>query len=263
MVYNQFDSIAAEKIRFYVYVLRDPRDKEVFYVGKGQGNRWFEHIREARSQGDSASKKLKRIREIEDAGFEVEAFVVRSGIVSESLAYEIEAAVVHAYTLLKLSGRELPVDLANIAEVHHPERGLASVTVMQSILNAPPAPPITEKVGLFKIGVLWHPTMSAEDVRLATMGWWPESKVKNAKKKAEYAFGVSRGVIRGVYRINESMWRPRIVGDRDWEDDLNGSSRWGFPGCVDAPEMARFLNTSVRHLFKRGDQNSVKFLNCS
>lgn len=33
----------AEQLGWYVYLLRDPRDAEVFYVGKGRGNRVFAH----------------------------------------------------------------------------------------------------------------------------------------------------------------------------------------------------------------------------
>lgn len=45
MAYEKFDDVAASKIGWYVYALRDPRDETVFYVGKGQKNRWFEHIK--------------------------------------------------------------------------------------------------------------------------------------------------------------------------------------------------------------------------
>jgi hypothetical protein len=134
---------------------------------------------------------------------------------------------------------------------------------MQSLLNAPAAPAIEVPVGIFKIGVLWYPEMTAEDVRQATLGWWPDSRTKNGRKRAEYAFGVSDGIIRGVYRINASMWRERREPDRDWEDDIGKKPRWGFPNCVIAPEMSQYLNTSVKHLFKRGDQNAIKFMNCS
>jgi hypothetical protein len=104
--------------------------------------------------------------------------------------------------------------------------------------------------------------MTHEDVRQATLGWWPHSKVKNGKIAATYAFGVSDGIIRGVYKIDSSMWRERCQGDRDWDDDIGNKPRWGFPDCSHAPEMSHYLNTSVKHLFKKGDQNSVKFLNC-
>ena len=38
-----FDQITSEKLKFYVYCLIDPRDDKPFYIGKGKGNRVFEH----------------------------------------------------------------------------------------------------------------------------------------------------------------------------------------------------------------------------
>lgn len=262
MTYTRFDDIAATKIGFYVYALRDPRDKTVFYVGKGVRNRWFDHIAEARTTTDGANLKLDRIRAIEAAGLEVEAFVIRSGIPTEKSAYDVEASVIHAYRLLEKSGQSKGIELSNIAEVHEPERGLADVRIAQTLFNAPQCPVIDFSVALFRIPKLWYPDMLDEQIKEATSGWWPHTKVKNGLKRAEYAFGVSKLIIRGVYRIDESMWRERVKGDRDWEHDLGKPPRWGFPNCEAAPEMSRFLNTSVRHLFKKGDQNSVKFLNC-
>ena len=262
MTYTQFDALAAEKIKFYVYALRDPRNNEVFYVGMGQKNRWFDHIKDANKNINDPKLKLQRIREIEASGHQVDPFIIRSGINKKAHAYDIEAAVIHAYRLIERAGIPIPVDLTNIVDGHHPERGLASIPAMQSLLNAPQAPEIDAPVGLFKIGVLWYPDMTNEDVRRATLGWWPQSKVKNGKTAAKYAFGVSDGIIRGVYKIDLAMWRERVEGDRDWEDDIGNKPRWGFPDCSHAPEMSHYLNTSVKHLFKKGDQNSVKFLNC-
>lgn len=42
-----FTQATIEKIKFYVYLLKDPRDKSIFYVGKGKGNRVFNHHEDA------------------------------------------------------------------------------------------------------------------------------------------------------------------------------------------------------------------------
>jgi len=61
-----------EKLKTYVYRLVDPRDGETFYVGKGKGNRVFAHIHgEQGMEGDDLDNKMKRIRAIRIAGFEV------------------------------------------------------------------------------------------------------------------------------------------------------------------------------------------------
>jgi hypothetical protein len=39
----------AEKLRFYVDALVDPRDRRIFYGGKGKGDRVYQHARNARA----------------------------------------------------------------------------------------------------------------------------------------------------------------------------------------------------------------------
>ncbi len=42
-----FSQKTQEELKYYVYLLIDPRDDKIFYVGKGYGNRVFYHINEA------------------------------------------------------------------------------------------------------------------------------------------------------------------------------------------------------------------------
>ena len=42
---DSFPADVASWLKTYVYRLIDPRTGETFYVGKGQGNRVFSHIR--------------------------------------------------------------------------------------------------------------------------------------------------------------------------------------------------------------------------
>ena len=173
----------------------------------------------------------------------------------------MESAVAHTLIIVGSTVQSANiVDLKNLVETHHPERGLISVGRAQSLYNARPAPEIKVPSVLVKVSKLWNPEMSDEEVMEATIGWWPY--LKNAQK-ARYAFAVSRGTIRGVYRIAEI--RDRREGDRDWEHDLGKKRpRWGFPdGCVPATELIdHYLDTSVKHLFKKGEASSVKLMNC-
>ena len=105
----------AERLGHYVYALRDPRDQRIFYIGKGRGERVYQHTRHAKKvdlQATGAQLKLSKIREIHRAGLEVGVDIIRHGLSSEEAAYEVEAAVMDA---LRLAG----VELSNVAGGHH------------------------------------------------------------------------------------------------------------------------------------------------
>lgn len=65
---------------FYVYQLVDPRCGTVFYVGKGKGQRRFDHCRAVRSGRIDNPRKYRRIREILDNNLEPIARIVRGGL---------------------------------------------------------------------------------------------------------------------------------------------------------------------------------------
>lgn len=92
---QSFTAEVTKKLNWYVYRLIDPRNGETFYVGKGKGNRVFEHAREELKK-PSDTDKISRIRAIRIAGLEVLHIIHRHGL-DESTALEVEAALMDAY----------------------------------------------------------------------------------------------------------------------------------------------------------------------
>jgi hypothetical protein len=257
---TKFKPYVIEQLGWYVYALRDPRNKQIFYIGKGMGNRVFAHAKAANTEKFTPSEKIETIRSIISAKEKVGAFIVQHGIPTEIQAYAIECALLDFTTFV------LPkTTLKNLVAGHHAGKfGLMSTEAVMSLYDPPKAPRIAEPTLLIRIPQLWTPRMVDEDLYEATHGWWI---VGPRREKANYAFSVNRGVIRGVYRINTKNntdgringWREWRKGDRGYDPDKK--PRWGFDG-VHAPEMSEFLNTSVRHLFKAGEANPVKYINC-
>ena len=98
---KRFSNSTAKQLRHYVYVLVDPSDKKIFYVGKGKGpNRPFVHLKEGI---DHKNPELEtRIRKIRIGGDEPEVEILRYGL-SERGALDMESAVIDAIGVGNLS----------------------------------------------------------------------------------------------------------------------------------------------------------------
>lgn len=94
-----FSKVISDQLKFYVYRLIDPRNGETIYVGKGRGNRVFDHAAgelPVTESDEAGSAKLARIRRIKLAGLEVQHVIHRHGLDSKT-AYEVEAALIDAF----------------------------------------------------------------------------------------------------------------------------------------------------------------------
>ncbi len=59
-----FSRLTIESLKSYVYTLKDITSNRVFYVGKGEGNRVYNHITQAFDDPNNNSDKCDEIRRI-------------------------------------------------------------------------------------------------------------------------------------------------------------------------------------------------------
>lgn len=208
-------------------------------MGKGIGNRVFNHLFEAVSN-PQGTDKLDRIRAIRSRGQAVECIIHRHGL-TEKEAFEVESALIDFIGL---------TELTNAVSGHYAmERGQMSIKEVIAMYDAEPIQ-IAEPCLLIIINRLFYRGISDAELYEATRRSWKVGPRR--RQNAHYAFAIYRGVVRQVYKIES--WRPST------DPQYAHQNRWEFIGAV-ASEMQHYVGGSVDHYFARGAQNPIKDLN--
>ncbi len=230
-------------LKYYVYRLIDPRNGETFYVGKGQGNRVFSHVRaestKLEGDADDIDNKMGKIREIINAGLTVVHVIHRHGM-DEATAYEVEAALIDAYPGISnvVGGRGSG------------DRGAMHATEINHLYSSEPAK-------FQHRALLINVARTAEDLHLleATRYAWKIDPTR--AKQAEVVLATRRGLIIGVFIAKKWM----VASEENFPDRHPEPGRLGFDG-EEAPEAIRKLYLDKRvpdEYRKRGAANPVRY----
>lgn len=237
----QFSQAVIDKIGYYVYLLKDPRNGQIFYVGKGNGNRVFSHVNSAIND-PKQTDKLERIRKIRDRGREVHYEILRHGL-TEKEAIEVEASMIDYINPSRLMNESIGFDSA--------KRGRMTTPEITAAYDPKPIE-IKEPVLLITPRKLFKRNMSTEALYEITRGNWVIGKNRN---NAEYAFALRNGVVLQVYHIEK--WEPAKA--RSFEQKRQ--NRWRFTGEL-AIEMEHYIGKSVASYITPGSRNPIKYVNC-
>lgn len=177
---------------YYVYGLIDPRNKQIFYIGKGTGNRIFEHEIESLDNPNSDKLKLKTIEDIKENELEVEKIIINSNL-TESEAFAAEAALINAFNYVGNS------KLTNIIAGHRSTAAL-SVEEYEKIYGAEELreEDIKHRILIIKINKLYQRKMDESTIYDTVRGVWRASIQK--AKTVDYVFGVYNSLIVAVYK---------------------------------------------------------------
>jgi hypothetical protein len=230
-----------DRLGFYVYRLIDPRNGETFYVGKGRGNRVFEHAKGARTDDDAEDMKLQRIREIVNRdGLEIQHVIHRHGM-DEKTAIEVEAALIDAYP-----------QATNLVNGHDSgDRGLMHAKQIIERYEAKEAV-FQHKVVLISINRSADKRDLYEAVRCA---WKLDPKKAS---QAQLVLAVVQGLIVGVFVADE--WLPATSENFPGRGEV--PDRWGFRGREAPIEIAHLY---LRHripdsMRKPGAANPIRYV---
>jgi len=247
-----FDEKTIEKLNYYVYGLINPLDGQLFYVGKGTGNRVFMHLKDAIKE-DSSNLKLDLIRSILFKGHQIKHLILRHGL-SEKEAFEVESTLIDFGDYFKYNFSNI------VAGNNSHKRGIMTSDEIIRKYNSKPLKELLHPVIIININKKYNRGINQEEIYKATKEAWVINE--NKTNVVKYALAEFEGIIIEVYKIKD--WyrvKPKDFNDRN--NDLiitNSKVRWGFEGIV-AEENVRavYINKSIAHVKKQGAANPIRY----
>ncbi|RVW03776.1 GIY-YIG nuclease family protein [Rhodococcus spongiicola] len=247
---NPLSPRVVENLGLYVYALRDPRDRSIFYVGVGRGNKIYSLDWDALGEagtldgegvGDTDRDEtraawIQRIRDIYAAGHSVDHIVLRHRIDAvhgaEPAAKELTHVVVDALRLLEHHpGHPVLTNLAG--EPDDRENRAMSVMELSAQYSAQEAPDLPVPGALIRVPAAAGRGLTAEELYALARGpWRAGAAARNVADLPVIVF--ADNIVRAVYRA--SSWEA--VG-------AAGEQEWRFTGAVDPELEGRFVGTRV------------------
>ena len=246
----EFPAEIHDKLLYYVYRLIDPRDGSTFYIGKGQGNRVFAHVKGSlkfeNDEEDDKTAKIRTINQIKNAGLEPIHIIHRHGM-NQDEAFQVEAALIDATPGLtnEVGGR----NSSDFGPAHAQQ--LIQRYRKETMVIDP-----THKIMLINVKGSIEERELYDAVRFA----WRVNKEK--AEGANYVFAVSGGICRDVFVAKE--WRHAIKENFPGltTDTKEDTKRFGFIGEL-APEPIRIRYKGKRlpdnMKPKKGAQSPIRY----
>ena len=246
----EFKQTVIEALQYYVYCLVDPRDKKIFYIGKGVGNRVFNHAADALNE-ELESLKLDTIREIHREGLDVSYFIIRHGMTNDE-AILVESVLIDMFTYKQFN---LESTLTNIQAGHHQwDKGVKTVEEINILYDCDDIQPKSgDRLICININKTYNRPNTdyygkRDNIYEATRKYWRLNG--NRARTADYVLAVYQGIVRAVFKPLE--WH---ISDVKFET----GDRWEFTGTE--IEDSPYLNVSVKEYIKHGNQNPIFYIN--
>jgi hypothetical protein len=243
-----FDEKTKQNLKAYVYMLIDPRTNKPFYIGKGNNNRVFDHVKCAIKDEDEQSLKYDTIRDL-IAQDKVPVYVIVRHGLSDETAYHLECTLIdYSYYL----GNQL----TNVASGKNSiEKGLMSVEKVQSLYNAVPLKEIGDNCVIININKTYKRHAHVDSIYLATKETW---KMKDPRGKITTVLSEYHGLIVEVFAVSNWYEKERSYGIKS--PRAGKYIGFGFEGKVASKDIRdKYIGKSISHLKKKGAANVVRY----
>lgn len=240
----------AEYLGNYVYLLLDPRTRTPFYVGKGTGTRAAQHGLDAAALSSAGeerpgehSRKIAKITEIRQSGFEPEIWILRHGMGVEYT--QVEAAAIDLLSSFLVQPDHEARPLSHLAALTNERREASrghGIETLANIVAEFGAPELASSVSPLLLITLkpWvdHPERTpggsvrrgygfrtewlnvqdrasyAEELGDSVRCWWKLNQRKIEELGLEHVVAVHRGVTRGLFTIDPDSWEHDVTSGR-------------------------------------------------
>ena len=236
---KKFSPKAKEALVHYVYVYSDPDTHKPFYVGKGKGDRVFNHLSD-RSESD----KVRKINDIKARGKEPVIEILAHGL-DEETAFKVEAAVIDL------------IGIDNLTNQHRGHESSLYGKIDVSTLNARYSheelclDDIVDNVLLIRINKLYRNDMTDMELYEATRGYWKVSP--DQAKNIDYVLSVYDGMVLEAYEAVD--WYPAhttLMERVDTRTNEEVSDRYEFIGRIAANKIQGTVLLHVSDRSARG-----------
>lgn len=247
---RNFSQTTQQELGHYVYALVDPRDGKIFYIGKGEGNRVFDHANAALAAKDvTPSDKLNTINSIIASGKQVQTLILRHGL-QEHEAFMVESVLIDLFTHRLTKKRKIDAKMTNKQAGHDMrELGIKTADEIEAQYASQQLGNVSDKLVIININKTYNSNITIYD---ATRICWRLSKKR--ADQAQYILSEYHGVVRAVFQMDEKKWQPIAVPGKK-------AIRYFFTGheVTDPNVLNLYINKKI--VKRHGDSNPIHYRN--
>ena len=199
---KKFSKEIKKALKYYVYLFSNPITGEIFYVGKGKGDRVFYHLEDT-----NENEKVKKIKEIRSQGREPKIEFLVHGVEDEVTIKKIEAAIIDLIGKNKLTNK--------IGGYESSYFGRMDLNQIKARYTSDEAN-ITEKVVLIKLSTTFRYNMEPIELYDYTRGIWKVAE--NRRNEITHAFAVYDGIIQETYNVLQWFKAGTTYANRDYDE---------------------------------------------